>query len=50
MVTALSQQVLNPQRLGTPDEIAHLAKSLVENPYINGETVRIDGGIRMQPR
>ena len=50
VVTALSQQVLNPQRLGTPDEIAHLAKSLVENPYINGETVRIDGGIRMQPR
>ena len=50
VVTALSQQVLNPQRLGTPDEIAHLAKSLIENPYINGETVRIDGGIRMQPR
>ena len=50
VIDALSATVLNPQRLGRPEEIAHLAKSIVENPYINGESIRIDGGIRMQPR
>ena len=47
---ALESTVLNPQRLGKPDEIAHLAQHLVENDYMNGETVRMDGGIRMQAR
>ena len=46
----LFQQVLFPKRLGHPDEIAHLAQSLVENDYINGECIRADGGIRMQPK
>lgn len=50
VVDALSQQVLNPKRLGKPEEIAHLAQSIVENAYINGECIRIDGGIRMQPK
>lgn len=50
VIDALSQQVLNPQRLGKPEEIAHLAQTIVENAYINGECIRIDGGIRMQPR
>lgn len=50
VVTALSATVLNPQRLGRPDEIAQTAQFIVENAYMNGETVRIDGGIRMQPR
>lgn len=46
----LSSQVLHPKRLGKPEEIAHLATSIVENDYINGECIRIDGGIRMQPK
>ena len=46
----LGAQVLFPQRLGDPDEIAHLAQTLVENDYINGECIRMDGGIRMQPK
>lgn len=50
VVDALSAQVLNPQRLGQPAEIAHLATCIVENAYINGETIRIDGGIRMQAK
>ena len=46
----LAGQVLYPRRLGLPDEIAHLAQCIVENDYINGECIRMDGGIRMQPR
>jgi len=49
-VEALGRQVLFPQRLGSPDEIAHLAVAIIENDYINGECIRMDGGIRMQPR
>ncbi len=47
---ALSNSVLYPKRLGKPEEIAHLAASIMENDYINGECIRMDGGIRMQPR
>jgi len=47
---SLSNTVLYPKRLGKPEEIAHLAASIVENGYINGECIRMDGGIRMQPR
>lgn len=50
VIESLSASVLNPQRLGQPDEIAHTAQFIVENAYMNGETVRVDGGIRMQPR
>ncbi|HEU0198625.1 MAG TPA: 3-hydroxyacyl-CoA dehydrogenase [Nevskiaceae bacterium] len=50
VVASLSASVLNPQRLGRPDEIAQTAAFIVENPYVNGATFRIDGGIRMQPR
>lgn len=50
VITALSATVLNPQRLGQPDEIAQTAQFIVENAYVNGETIRVDGGIRMQPR
>ncbi len=46
----LESSVLYPQRLGKPAEIAHLAQYLVENDYMNGECVRMDGGIRMQAR
>ncbi len=39
-----------PKRLGAPDEYASLAQHLLENPYINGEVVRIDGAQRFQPK
>ncbi len=47
---SLATQVLFPQRLGEPDEFAHLAYHIVENDYLNGETIRMDGGIRMAPK
>jgi len=47
---ALSKSPLYPQRLGKPDEIAHLSQFIVENDYTNGECIRMDAGIRMQPR
>ncbi len=39
-----------PQRLGTPDEYAQLACQLIENRMLNGETIRLDGALRMPPR
>jgi NAD(P)-dependent dehydrogenase (short-subunit alcohol dehydrogenase family) len=47
---ALAASVPFPKRLGQPDEYAHLAVALLENSYINGETIRLDGAIRMAPR
>ncbi|MBN8502547.1 MAG: SDR family oxidoreductase [Sphingomonadales bacterium] len=47
---ALGASVLNPKRLGNPDEYANLAMCMIENEYFNGEDVRLDGGIRMAPR
>ena len=47
---ALGAQVPFPKRLGQADEYARLACFMVENPYINAEAVRLDGGIRMAPR
>jgi NAD(P)-dependent dehydrogenase (short-subunit alcohol dehydrogenase family) len=48
--TELSKSVLFPQRLGVPADFASLALELITNGYMNGETVRMDGGIRMPPR
>lgn len=47
---SLGQQVPYPQRLGRPEEYAQTAAFIYENPYVNGETIRVDGAIRMQPR
>jgi NAD(P)-dependent dehydrogenase (short-subunit alcohol dehydrogenase family) len=47
---SLGQSVPFPARLGQPAEYAALAVHLVENGYINGETIRIDGALRMAPR
>jgi NAD(P)-dependent dehydrogenase (short-subunit alcohol dehydrogenase family) len=47
---SLAKQVPFPQRLGRPDEYAALAAHIVENEMLNGETIRLDGAIRMQPR
>jgi NAD(P)-dependent dehydrogenase (short-subunit alcohol dehydrogenase family) len=46
----LAAAVPHPSRLGNPEDFAHLAVSLLENEYINGETIRLDGAIRMPPR
>jgi len=47
---ALEASVPNPRRLGRPEEFASLALSVIGNPYLNGETIRLDGAIRMAPR
>ncbi len=47
---SLGQQVPFPPRLGRPEEYAALAKHMFENEMLNGEVVRLDGGLRMQPR
>jgi NAD(P)-dependent dehydrogenase (short-subunit alcohol dehydrogenase family) len=46
----LAQSIPFPKRLGRPDEFAQLALTMIENGYFNGETVRLDGAIRMPPR
>jgi NAD(P)-dependent dehydrogenase (short-subunit alcohol dehydrogenase family) len=47
---SLGAQVPHPARLGDPTEYAALAVHIVENPMLNGETIRLDGAIRMAPR
>lgn len=47
---SLSASVPFPKRLGEPDEYAHLALTMIENDYFNGEDVRLDGALRMAPR
>ena len=47
---ALAASVPFPKRLGMPEEYAHLALTMIENGYFNGEDVRLDGAIRMAPR
>ncbi len=47
---SLGAQVPFPPRLGKPEEFAQLVQSIVEIPTLNGEVIRLDGAIRMQPR
>jgi NAD(P)-dependent dehydrogenase (short-subunit alcohol dehydrogenase family) len=47
---ALAASVPFPKKLGNPNEYAHLALTMIENAYFNGEDVRLDGAIRMAPR
>lgn len=47
---SLAAQPVFPRRLGKAEEIAHLSRYIVENDYTNGEVIRMDGAIRMQPR
>ncbi|MGP3976826.1 3-hydroxyacyl-CoA dehydrogenase [Streptomyces sp. 8N114] len=47
---ALGNQVPHPGRLGDPAEYASLVSHVVENPMLNGETIRLDGALRMPPR
>ena len=46
----LGESVLFPKRLGQPAELASMVVECVRNPYMNGEVVRVDGGIRMPPK
>lgn len=47
---SLGKQVPFPSRLGQPDEYAQLVESIVTNPMLNGEVIRLDGAIRMAPK
>jgi NAD(P)-dependent dehydrogenase (short-subunit alcohol dehydrogenase family) len=47
---ALGEQVPFPSRLGRPSEYAALACHIAENPMLNGETIRLDGALRMPPK
>ena len=47
---SLGMQVPFPSRLGKPAEYAQLAQQIIENPMLNGETIRLDGAIRMAPK
>ena len=46
----LGESVLFPKRLGTAEELAFMVIDLITNPYMNAETIRVDGGIRMPPK
>ena len=50
VLDSLAQSVPHPSRLGEPDEYAKLALSIIDNGMLNGETIRLDGAIRMAPR
>lgn len=47
---SLGKQVPHPSRLGKPEEYAMLVESILRNPMLNGETIRLDGAIRMAPK
>ncbi|WP_404429360.1 SDR family NAD(P)-dependent oxidoreductase [Microbacterium lacus] len=47
---SLGQQVPHPARLGRPDEYARMVMAIIDNGYLNGETIRLDGAIRMAPK
>ena len=47
---ALGQQIPFPSRLGQPAEFASLACHIAQNPMLNGETIRLDGALRMPPK
>jgi NAD(P)-dependent dehydrogenase (short-subunit alcohol dehydrogenase family) len=49
-IASLSASVPFPARLGRPDEFAQLVESIAENTLLNGEVIRLDGAIRMQPK
>ncbi|WP_068182993.1 SDR family oxidoreductase [Mycobacterium sp. UM_CSW] len=48
--SALAADIPHPRRLGRPEEFGRMACELLENPYVNGETIRLDGALRMAPR
>ncbi len=49
-INALNASVPFPGRIGKPDEFAMLAEHIIQNPYLNGEVIRLDGALRMAPK
>ncbi len=49
-LAALDASIPNPSRLGRPEEFASLVLAMIDNDYLNGEVVRLDGALRMPPR
>ena len=49
-IQALGTSIPNPARLGKPEEFGNLVLAMVGNDYLNGETIRLDGALRMQPK
>ncbi|MEM7045161.1 MAG: SDR family NAD(P)-dependent oxidoreductase, partial [Pseudomonadota bacterium] len=47
---SLGESVPFPSRLGRPSEYADLVQAIIENPMLNGETIRLDGALRMAPK
>jgi NAD(P)-dependent dehydrogenase (short-subunit alcohol dehydrogenase family) len=47
---ALAASVPFPSRLGTPEDYSKLVQQIIVNDMLNGETIRLDGAIRMQPK
>jgi len=47
---SLAKDVVFPKRLGDPTWFAQLVQTIVENPYLNGEVIRLDAALRMPPR
>jgi len=47
---SLASAIPFPHRLGSPDEYASLAMHMIDNPYLNGEVVRLDASLRMAPK
>jgi NAD(P)-dependent dehydrogenase (short-subunit alcohol dehydrogenase family) len=50
MIDGIAATIPFPKRFGDPAEYASLALELIRNTYMNGETIRLDGAVRMQPR
>jgi len=50
MQEALVANIVNPKRMGRPEEFAQLVESIVRNDYLNGENIRLDGALRFPPK
>jgi NAD(P)-dependent dehydrogenase (short-subunit alcohol dehydrogenase family) len=50
MKAKLVESIVFPRRMGEPDEFALLVESIVSNPYLNGENIRLDGALRFPPK
>jgi NAD(P)-dependent dehydrogenase (short-subunit alcohol dehydrogenase family) len=50
MIDGLTKDIPFPKRMGKPDEYARLAIAIIENPMLNGGTIRLDGGHRLTPK
>ena len=44
------RSIMFPKRMGRPEEFALLVESIVRNPYLNGENIRLDGALRFPPK